>query len=80
MKKYIAVLAVAAFTVSAYAGGKECSDKAKAACAGKDQAACCAGKSDAVAKAGASCTKGASCHKAELAKKWLQSPKAASAS
>lgn len=76
MKKYIAMLAVAAFAVSAYAGGKECSDKAKAACAGKDQAACCAGKSD-VAKAGATCTKGA---KNEVAKKVLQSPKAGSAS
>ena len=68
MKKYIVMLAVAAFAATSYAGGKECSDKAKAACAGKDQAACCAGK--AVAK-------GASCAKGEIAKKALQSPKAA---
>src|SRR6266540_251902 len=73
MKKYIAVLAVVAFAVTSYAGGKACSDKDKAACAGKDQAACCAGKAGAVAK-------GTSCSKGEVAKKVLQSPKAAGAS
>ena len=79
MKKYIAMLAVAAFAVTSYAGDtKACADKNKAACAGKEQAACCAGK-DAVAK-GASCTKGTSCAKGEVAKRVLQSPKAGSPS
>ena len=72
MKKYIAMLTVAAFAVTSYAGDKACSDKAKAACASKDQAACCATKDGAVAK-------GASCSKGEVAKK-VQSPKAASQS
>ena len=71
MKKYIAMLTVAAFAVTAYAGDKACSDKAKAACAGKDQAACCASKTVA---------KSASCSKGEVAKKVVQSPKAGSPS
>ena len=71
MKKYIAMLTIAAFAVTSYAGDKACSDKAKAACAGKDQAACCAGKTVA---------KGTSCSKGEVAKKVVQSPKAGSPS
>ena len=45
MKKLILAMTVAALTVGAYAGEKEC-PKDKAACAGKDKA-CCAEKATA---------------------------------
>jgi hypothetical protein len=45
MKKLILAMTVAALTVGAYAGEKEC-PKDKAACAGKDKA-CCAEKAAA---------------------------------
>ena len=73
MKKIILVLTVSAFSIGAYAGGKEC--------AAKGQAACCADK----AKAGATCqdAKAAACCEKSLAGKngkkvkVVQSPKAA---
>ena len=72
MKKIILVLTVSAFSIGAYAGGKEC--------AAKGQAACCADK----AKAGATCqdAKAACCEKSLAAKnskkvRVVQSPKAA---
>jgi hypothetical protein len=67
MKKYIALLTIAAFAVAAQAGDKACADKDKAACAGKDKAACAD-----QAKAGGCCAKSAT------VKKVVQSPKAAS--
>ena len=75
MKKYIAMLMIAAFAVAAQAGGKACADKDQAACAGKDKAACSAkGKTCSAdqAKAGGCCAKSAT------AKKVVQSPKAGS--
>jgi len=74
MKKVILVLAVSAFSIGAYAGGKEQ--------AAKGQAACCADK----AKAGATCQEAKSasacCSDSAAAKnskkiKIVQSPKAA---
>jgi hypothetical protein len=77
MKKYIALLMVAAFAVSSYAGEKACAGKDAAACAGKDKSAC-AGKEQAACCAGkGAVAKGSSCSKAVIAKKGLQSPKAA---
>jgi len=71
MKKIILVLAVSAFSIGAYAGGKEV--------AAKGQAACCADK----AKAGATCqdAKSACCADSVAGKnskkvKIVQSPKA----
>ena len=77
MKKYIALLTIAAFAVAAQAGGKACADKDKAACAGKDKAACAA--------KGTTCTAyqakaGGCCAQSGLAKKLVQSPKAGSKS
>ena len=73
MKKIILVLTVCAFSIGAYAGGKECAAKA--------QAACCADKAKA---AGTTCQagKGACCEKSVAAKnakkvKVVHSPKAA---
>ena len=71
MKKIILVLTVSAFSIGAYAGGKECAAKGQAACADK-------------AKAGATCqdAKAACCEKSLAAKnskkvRVVQSPKAA---
>jgi len=82
MKKIILALTIAAFAVSVQAGEGCSKDKAacgaknQAACAGKDQAACsskqasaCCAKSGDVAKS--------KCPKAQAAKRWLMSPKAA---
>jgi len=72
MKKIILVLTVSAFSIGAYAGGKES--------AAKGQAACCADK----AKAGATCqdAQAACCEKSLSGKnakkvRVVQSPKAA---
>jgi len=75
MKKYIALLTIAAFAVAAQAADKTCPAKDKAACCmGKDKATCAekakAGCADQ-AKAGGCCAKSAA------ARKVLQSPKAA---
>lgn len=77
MKKYIAMLAVAAFAVTSYAGDKACSGKEKAACAAKGQTACSAKAQTACASKASTVAKGSSCCKGEVAKKVLQSPKAA---
>ncbi len=87
MKKYIALLTIAAFAVTAYAGDKTCPSQAQAGCAGKDKAACsmakgasCTAKEHAAcAAAGKGCAeaKSSSCCKGQAAKKSLQSPKAA---
>jgi len=76
MKKIILALTIVAFAVAVQAGeGKTCS-KDKAACAGKDKAGCSAKmESGCCAKAAASAK--ANCPKAQAAKRWLMSPKAA---
>lgn len=77
MKKYIALLTIAAFAVAAQAGDKTCADKDKAACAGKDKAAC-------MEKAKTGCADqakaGGCCANSTTAKKVVQSPKGASPS
>ncbi len=80
MKKYIALLTVAAFAVVGYAGdNKACSDKDKAACSAKDKAACSQqAKSACPANAeAASCCPSGKLAKKEGSKKIVQSPKAA---
>ena len=80
MKKYIALLTVAAFAVVGYAGDtKACADKDKAACSAKDKAACAEkGKAACPASAeAASCCPGGKMAKKDGTKKIVQSPKAA---
>ena len=79
MKKYIAMLTVAAFAVVGYAGDKACADKDKAACAAKDKTACAEkGKSACSASAEASaCCPNGKLAKKDGSKKIVQSPKAA---
>jgi hypothetical protein len=80
MKKYIAILTVAAFAVVGHAGDtKACTDKDKAACAAKDKTAC-AEKDKAACPASAqasSCCPSGKLAKKDGSKKVVQSPKAA---
>lgn len=80
MKKYIAMLTVAAFAAVGYAGdNKACTDKDKAACAAKDKLASAEkGKSACPASAEASaCCANGKLAKKDGSKKIVQSPKAA---
>jgi len=74
MKKYIALLTIAAFAVAAYAADKTCPAKDKAACVEKAKAGC-----PGQAKAGCAdqAKAGGCCAKAAATKKVAQSPKAA---
>jgi len=80
MKKYIALLTVAAFAVVGYAGdNKACTDKDKAACSAKDKTACTAKAKSACpasAKASACCASGKMA-KRDTTKKVVHSPRAA---
>jgi len=89
MKKYIALLTIAAFALAAYAGDMTCPAQSKAGCAGKDKAACaekakagCPGQAKAgcpgQAKAGCAdqAKAGGCCAKSAAARKLAQSPKA----
>jgi len=80
MKKYIALLTVAAFAVVGFAGDTKAGAN-KAACSGKDAAACAAkGKSACPASAeAASCCPNGKLAKKDGTKKIVQSPKAAGA-
>jgi hypothetical protein len=81
MKKYIALLTVAAFAVVGYAGDNKASADKAACCKGKDSAAC-ADKSKAACPASAeaaSCCPGGKVAKKDTTKKIVQSPKAAGA-
>jgi hypothetical protein len=69
MKKYIAVLMVAAFAVAAYAGNKIASPKDAAACS-DNKAACCSSQQ-------ACCAKTETAKKSGSTKKVVMSPKAA---
>jgi len=79
MKKYIALLTVAAFAVVGYAGDDKASADKAACCKGKDTAAC-ADKSKAACPASAeasSCCASGKLAKKDGTKKIVQSPKAA---
>ena len=86
MKKYIAILTVAALSAVSYAGDKASLSSPKAASADKAKAACavksdCAAKSDcavsASASADSSCCASSKVAKKDTTKKIVQSPKAA---
>jgi len=72
MKKYIAILMVAAFAAVSYAGDKASANTTKAASADKAKAAC-----PVAAAAESSCCANAKLAKKDTTKKIVQSPKAA---
>jgi hypothetical protein len=80
MKKYIAILTVAALAAVSYAGDKASTSSPKAASADKAKSACAA-KSDCAASASASadssCCANSKVAKKDTTKKIVQSPKAA---